>query len=111
MAQELLRYQPTADGHEGWRARIAELVAIANEDLALGGAQGAGEPDPAAGHRAPGAGDGKATQAKKMGARSTSHKELIDYKNIEFRFTELKVLNKQYRIRVYFNLKFDSDFI
>jgi hypothetical protein len=38
MAQELLRYQPTADGCEGWRARIAELVAIANEDLALGGA-------------------------------------------------------------------------
>jgi hypothetical protein len=34
MAQELLRYQPTADGREGWRARIAELVAIANEDPA-----------------------------------------------------------------------------
>jgi hypothetical protein len=45
MAQELLCYQPTADGREGWRARIAELVAIANEDLAQGGAQGAGEPD------------------------------------------------------------------
>jgi hypothetical protein len=57
MAQELLRYQPTADGHEGWRARIAELVAITNEDPAQGGAQGAGEPDPAAGHRAPGAGE------------------------------------------------------
>jgi hypothetical protein len=38
MAQELLRYQPTDDGHEGWRARIAELIAIANEDLAQGGA-------------------------------------------------------------------------
>jgi hypothetical protein len=52
MAQELLRYQPTDDGREGWRARIAELVAIANEDPAQGGAQGAGEPDPVAGHRA-----------------------------------------------------------
>jgi hypothetical protein len=29
MAQELLCYQPTADGCEGWRARIAKLVAIA----------------------------------------------------------------------------------
>jgi hypothetical protein len=38
MAQELLRYQPTADGREGWHARIAELVAIANEDPAQGGA-------------------------------------------------------------------------
>jgi hypothetical protein len=60
MAQELLRYQPTADGREGWRARIAELVAIANEDPALGGAQGVGEPDPVAGHHAPGAENGKA---------------------------------------------------
>jgi hypothetical protein len=34
MAQELLCYQPTDDGREGWRARIAELVAIANEDPA-----------------------------------------------------------------------------
>jgi hypothetical protein len=34
MAQELLRYQPTDDGHEGWHARIAELVAITNEDPA-----------------------------------------------------------------------------
>jgi hypothetical protein len=34
MVQELLRYQPTDDGREGWRARIAELVAIANEDPA-----------------------------------------------------------------------------
>jgi hypothetical protein len=66
MAQELLRYQPTDDGREGWRARIAELIAIANEDPAQGGAQGAGEPDPAAGRRAPGAGDGKATKAKKV---------------------------------------------
>jgi hypothetical protein len=65
MAQELLHYQPTTDGREGWRARIAKFVAIANEDPALGGAQGAGEPDPAAGHRAPGTRDGKAAQAKK----------------------------------------------
>jgi hypothetical protein len=34
MVQELLRYQPTDDGREGWRAPIAELIAIANEDLA-----------------------------------------------------------------------------
>jgi hypothetical protein len=34
MAQELLRYQPTDDGREGWRARIAKLIAIANEDPA-----------------------------------------------------------------------------
>jgi predicted secreted protein len=38
MALELLRYQPTADGREGWRAHISELIAIANEDPALGGA-------------------------------------------------------------------------
>jgi hypothetical protein len=69
MAQELLRYQPTADGHEGWRARIAELVTIANEDPALGGAQGAREPDPAVGHHIPITGDGKAAQAK----RAVSH--------------------------------------
>jgi hypothetical protein len=72
MAQELLRYQPTADGREGWRTRISELIAIANEDPALGGAQGAGEPDPAAGHCAPGAGDGKAAQAKKVVSRAAS---------------------------------------
>jgi hypothetical protein len=72
MVQELLCYQPTADGHEGWRARIAELVAIANEDPALGGAQGAGEPDPVAGHHAPGARDGKAAQAKKVVSRVAS---------------------------------------
>jgi hypothetical protein len=65
MAQELLRYQPTADGHEGWHARITELVAIANKDPAQGGAQGAGEPDPTAGHRAPGAGDGKAAKPRR----------------------------------------------
>jgi hypothetical protein len=65
MAQELLRYKPNADGREGWRARIAELIAIANEDLALGGTQGAGEPDPVAGHCASGAENGKAAQAKK----------------------------------------------
>jgi hypothetical protein len=72
MVQELLRYQPTMDGREGWRARIAKLVAIANKDPALGGAQGAGEPDPAAGHRAPGARDGKAAQAKKVVSRAAS---------------------------------------
>jgi hypothetical protein len=38
MAQELLCYQPTDDGREGWRARIAELIAIANEDPAQEGA-------------------------------------------------------------------------
>jgi hypothetical protein len=72
MAQELLRYQPTDDGREGWRARIAELVAIANKDPAQGGAQGVGEPDPAAGHRALGAGDGKAAKAKKVASRAAS---------------------------------------
>jgi hypothetical protein len=34
MAHELLRYQPTDDGREGWCARIIELIAIANEDPA-----------------------------------------------------------------------------
>jgi hypothetical protein len=72
MAQELLRYQPTVDGCEGWRARIAELVAIANEDPAQGGAQGAGEPDPAVGHRTPDAEDGKAAKAKKAASRAAS---------------------------------------
>jgi hypothetical protein len=38
MAQELRRYQPNDDGREGWRARIAELVTISNEDPAQGGA-------------------------------------------------------------------------
>jgi hypothetical protein len=72
MAQELLRYQPTDDGREGWRARIAELVAIANEDPAQGGAHGAGDPDPAAGRRALGAGDGKANKAKRVVSRAAS---------------------------------------
>jgi hypothetical protein len=72
MAQELMRYQPTDDRHEGWRARIAELVAIANEDPTQGGAQGAGEPDPAVGRRAPGAGDGKAAKAEKVASRAAS---------------------------------------
>jgi hypothetical protein len=31
MAQEPLHYQPIDDGCEGWRAQIAELIAIANE--------------------------------------------------------------------------------
>jgi hypothetical protein len=43
--------------------------------------------------------------------QSTSHKELVDHKNKEFKFTEPRILNKQYRNRFYFNLKFDSDFI
>jgi hypothetical protein len=72
MVQELLHYQPTDDGREGWRARIAKLVAIANEDPAQGGAEGAGEPDSAAGHHAPGAGDGRATKAKKLVSRAAS---------------------------------------
>jgi hypothetical protein len=72
MAQELLRYQPTMDGREGWRARIVELVAIANEDSTQGEAQGAGEPDPVAGHRAPGTRDGKAAKAKKVASRAAS---------------------------------------
>jgi hypothetical protein len=54
MAHELLRYQPTEGGREGWLARIAELIAIANKDPALGIAQGAGVPDPVAGPCAPG---------------------------------------------------------
>jgi hypothetical protein len=72
MVQELLRYQPTADECEGWRARITKLVAIANKDPALGGAQGTGDPDPAAGHHAPGAGNGKAARAKKGVSRAAS---------------------------------------
>jgi hypothetical protein len=72
MAQELLRYQPTANRQEGWRARIAELVAIANENPALGGAQGMGEPDPTVGHHLPGAGDGKVAQAKRAVSRAAS---------------------------------------
>jgi hypothetical protein len=72
MAQELLRYQPTDDGREGWRARIAELVAIANEDPAQEGAQGVGELDPVAGRRAPSAGNGKAAKAKKVASHAAS---------------------------------------
>jgi hypothetical protein len=72
MAQELLRYQPTEDGREGWRARIAELVAIANKDPALGGTHGAGEPDLVARHRALGTGNGKASKAKKAVSRTAS---------------------------------------
>jgi hypothetical protein len=72
MAQELLRYQPTNDGREGWCARIAELVAIANEDPAQGGSQSAGNPDPTAGHRAPGARDGMTNKTKKVVSRAAS---------------------------------------
>jgi hypothetical protein len=68
MAQELLRYQPTDDGREGWHARIAELVAIANEDPA----QGVGELDLVAGRRTPSVGDGKAAKAKKVASRTAS---------------------------------------
>jgi hypothetical protein len=77
MAQELLRYQPTEDGREGWHARIAELIAIANEVPAQGGAQGAREPDPVVGHHAPGTGDGKAAKAKTVASRAASspHRE------------------------------------
>jgi hypothetical protein len=72
MAQELLRYQPTDDRREGWRTRIAELITIANEDPALGGAQGMGEPDPAPGHGTPGAENGKAAKAKKVVSHAAS---------------------------------------
>jgi hypothetical protein len=72
MAQELLRYQPTDDWREGWCARITELVAIANEDPAQGGAQGAVNPNLAAGHHTPGAGDGSANNAKKVVSRAAS---------------------------------------
>jgi hypothetical protein len=72
MAQELLRYQPTNDGREGWRAQITELVTIANEDLAQGGAQGVGEPDPAAGCRARAPEKGKAAKAKKVASHAAS---------------------------------------
>jgi hypothetical protein len=72
MVQELLRYQPTADGREGWRARIIELVAITNEDPTQGGAQGTGDSDLAAGHRTPGTGHGKAAKAKKVASRPAS---------------------------------------
>jgi hypothetical protein len=68
----MLRYQPTDDGREGWHAQITELIAIANEDLAQGGAQGTGNPDPVVGHRAPGARDGKANKAKKVASRAAS---------------------------------------
>jgi hypothetical protein len=53
MAQDFLRYQPIEGGHEGWLARIAKFVAIANKDPTLRVAQGAGAPDPAARPRAP----------------------------------------------------------
>jgi hypothetical protein len=72
MTQELLRYQPTVDGREGWRTRISELVAIANKDLAQEGAQGAGEPDLVVGHHAPGIEDGKAAKDKKVASRAAS---------------------------------------
>jgi hypothetical protein len=72
MAQELLRCQPTEDSREGWLARIAKLVAIANKDPTLGNPQGVGVPDPAAGPRAPGTRNGKAAQAKKAASRAAS---------------------------------------
>jgi hypothetical protein len=57
MAQELVRYHPTKGGHEGWLAQVAELIAISNEDLALGVTQGVGAPDPPARPHAPRAGN------------------------------------------------------
>jgi hypothetical protein len=69
MEQELLCYQLTEGGREGWLARIAELVAITNQDPALGGA---GAPDPAAGPRALGARNGKAAPAKRAASRAAS---------------------------------------
>jgi hypothetical protein len=59
-------------GREGWLAQIAELVAIANEDLALWNPQDAGVPDLAVGPRTLGAGNGKAAQAKKAASRAAS---------------------------------------
>jgi hypothetical protein len=60
MAQELLCCQPTEDSREGWLARIAKLIAIANKDPTLGNPQGVGVPDSATGPRAPGTKNGKA---------------------------------------------------
>jgi hypothetical protein len=68
----LLRYKPPKDGREGWLARIAKLIAITNEDPTLGNPQGAGVTDLAAGHRTPGAGNGKAAQAKKAASHAAS---------------------------------------
>jgi hypothetical protein len=77
MAQELLRYQPTEGGRGGWLARIAKLVAITNEDPALGIVHGAGERNPAAGNHGPSAGNGKAAPAKMAAscAASSPHGE------------------------------------
>jgi hypothetical protein len=72
MAQELLCYQPTEGGCEGWLAQIAELIAIANEDPALVVALGAGGPDPATGPRAPGARNGKSAPAKRSASLAAS---------------------------------------
>jgi hypothetical protein len=67
MAQELLHYQPTDDGREGWCTRITELVAIANEDPTQGGAQGMENQI-----RRQGTGDRKAAKAKKVASRAAS---------------------------------------
>jgi hypothetical protein len=72
MAQELLRYHPTEGGREGWLTRIAELVAIANEDPTLGVAKGAGAPDPPVGPRAPGAGNAKSAPARRAASHAAS---------------------------------------
>jgi hypothetical protein len=45
MAQEMLHYQPTDGGHEGWLARTAELIAMDGEDPAQGAHMGTGAPD------------------------------------------------------------------
>jgi hypothetical protein len=49
MAQELLHYQPTNGGHDGWLARIAELVIVTGENPTQGARTGAGVPDQSAG--------------------------------------------------------------
>jgi hypothetical protein len=72
MAQELLRYQPTEGGREGWLTRIAELVSITNKDPALGNPRGTGVLDSAAGPHAPGARNGKAAPAKRAASRAAS---------------------------------------
>jgi hypothetical protein len=72
MALELLRYQPTEGGCEGWLIRITKLIALSNEDLALGVTQGAGAPDLAAGPRASGAGNSKSAAANRVASCAAS---------------------------------------
>jgi hypothetical protein len=72
MVQELLRYQPTEGGCKGWLTQIAELIAIAKEDPALGVTQGAGMPNPAVGPHAPGARNGKSAPAKRVASHAAT---------------------------------------